>query len=161
MPLQLRPTTEGDLTFVVRTEQHPDNRPFIACWSDAQHADALHNRDISHLIVARTSDACPVGYAIMAGVTNPHQSVELRRIVITEKGQGYGQRAIQLLQAYAFDILRAHRLWLDVKETNLRARHVYRAQGFLVEGTLRESFKIDSVFESLMIMSTLEQEYRR
>jgi RimJ/RimL family protein N-acetyltransferase len=126
MPLQLRPTTEADLTFVVHAEQHPDNRRFIACWSDAQHADALHNRDISHLIAALTSDSRPVGYVIIAGITNPHQNVELCRIVITQKGQGYGQRAIQLAQAYTFDVLKAHRLWLDVKETNLRAQHVYR-----------------------------------
>jgi RimJ/RimL family protein N-acetyltransferase len=51
------------------------------------------------------------------------------------------------------------RLWLDVKESNERARHVYESEGFLVEGILRECLKGEYGFESLVVMSILRDEY--
>jgi len=41
----------------------------------------------------------------------------------------------------------AHRLWLDVKEQNTRARAVYEKEGFRYEGTLRECLKGPEGFE--------------
>ena len=53
-----------------------------------------------------------------------------------------------------------HRLWLDVKVQNQRAQAIYKAAGFVVEGTLRECLKSEYGYESLMIMSILQQEYK-
>ena len=39
----------------------------------------------------------------------------------------------------AFRDLGAHRFWLDVKARNLRAQALYRSEGFVEEGRLRES----------------------
>jgi diamine N-acetyltransferase len=60
----------------------------------------------------------------------------------------------------AFDTLTAHRLWLDVKEWNLRARTLYEREGFRYEGTLRECCKETTGYSSLIVMSILESEYR-
>ena len=61
--------------------------------------------------------------------------------MIVQKGQGYGHAALRLLKKVAFEQWQAHRLWLDVKDFNHRARHLYAAEGFVVEGTLRECLK--------------------
>jgi len=82
------------------------------------------------------------------------------RIVVTDKGKGYGRAAVRAIKRYAFDSLSAHRLWLDVKEHNTRARAVYEKEGFRYEGTLRECRKGPAGFESLVVMSVLEQEDR-
>ena len=71
------------------------------------------------------------------GILRHFQSLEFRRIVITDKGKGYGRESLRLIKKMAFEELSAHRLWLDVKDHNLRARHVYEAEGFMVEGVLR------------------------
>ena len=44
---------------------------------------------------------------------------------------------MRAIKRHAFDSLSAHRLWLDVKEDNARARAVYEKEGFRYEGTLR------------------------
>jgi RimJ/RimL family protein N-acetyltransferase len=59
----------------------------------------------------------------------------------------------------AFDDLGAHRLWLDVKKRNERARALYAGEGFVVEGELRESVRVAGGFESMVVMSMLQSEF--
>jgi diamine N-acetyltransferase len=160
-PVRLRPTTEKDIPFVIAAERSDDNRAFVAQWTRDQHEKALADPDIRHLIIERVDDQRPVGYVVLAGLENSNRSVEFRRIVVTEKGKGYGRRALQLVKRLAFEDLDAHRLWLDVKDHNVRARYVHESEGFIVEGTLRECFKVDDTFESLVVMSMLKSEYER
>ena len=102
-----------------------------------------------------------MGYLILAGLENANLSIELRRIVVTDKSKGYGKEALRLIKKLAFEQLKAHRLWLDVKGHNLRAKHIYEFEGFVVEGVLRECVKIEETFESLVVMSMLCSEYHK
>jgi diamine N-acetyltransferase len=96
----------------------------------------------------------------LADLQGEHRSIEFMRIVVTEKGQGYGRAAVRAIKRHAFETLSAHRLWLDVKEQNTRARAVYAKEGFRYEGTLRECRQGPDGFESLVVMSVLEHKYR-
>ncbi len=154
----LRPTEVDDLSYVVAAEQHDDNNLFITPWTYDQHRGALFGTDLAHLIVEDESNQA-VGFIILAGLESPHQNIEFRRIVITGKGKGYSQEAIQQVQRFAFTRLSAHRLWLDVKESNRRARYIYEKLGFRQDGVLRECLKNGDQFESLVVMSMLSQEY--
>ena len=60
----------------------------------------------------------------------------------------------------AFRDLGAHRFWLDVKSANVRALTLYRSEGFVEEGRLRESVRNGAGWDSLIVMSLLEPEYR-
>ena len=155
----LRPTTPRDLSFVLDAEEDPDNRPFIVAWSRKQHAAALEDPDLGHSIIE-----CPssdrVGFVILAGLTNPHGSVEFRRMVVTAKRKGIGRAAVRLVKEIAFHRYHAHRLWLDVKRHNDRARGLYEAEGFVAEGVLRECLRGEGGYESLVVMSMLASEYR-
>ncbi len=159
--IRLRPTCEQDLPFVLTAESAEDNRSFVAQWSQAQHAAAIKDQDLRHLIIERLEDQTAVGYILLAGLESPHRSIEFRRIVITEKGKGLGRQAMRLVKQLAFEQQGAHRLWLDVKDHNARARQLYRSEGFTEEGTLRECYKTKDGFESLVIMSMLRSEYER
>ncbi|HEY9734721.1 MAG TPA: GNAT family protein [Trichocoleus sp.] len=160
--LSLKPTQPQDLAFVLAAENHLDNRPYIHPWSQERHLEAIHSEDEAHfLLVAEdtTQDARPVGYLILQGLTSPHRSLEMRRLVVTEKGQGYGRTALRLIQAFAFETRQAHRLWLDVKVHNQRAKRLYEQAGFVLEGCLRECLKTEQGYESLYLMSQLRSEY--
>lgn len=159
MDIRLRPTKKADLDFVLAAEQDKDNLPFIIQWQRKQHEAALKDSDTSHLIVERIAEPISVGYVILGELENPNQSILLKRIVVTEKGKGYGKEALRLVKQLAFEELQAHRLWLDVKEHNYRAQHIYKAAGFVVEGRLRECLKTGDRFESLVLMSILLSEY--
>lgn len=159
MEVRLRQTQDNDLDFVMGAEHSAENRSFVVPWSREQHGAAMTSEDFSHQIIESVADGSRVGYVILAGLADANQSVEFRRIVVTEKGKGYGKEALRLVKQLAFKELGAHRLWLDVKEQNVRARHVYESEGFVVEGVLRECLKVEAGFESLVVMSLLRDEY--
>jgi len=159
MLIQMRPTQVDDLAFVLQAEHHPANALFIEQWSHDRHLAALTDLDVAHRIVERRSDAQPIGYIILAGLKNVHQSLDFRRLVITDKGHGYGRAAVRFVKLVAFEQYRVRRLWLDVRAHNQRAQQLYQSEGFVIEGTLRECVKVDGHFESLVIMSLLCSEY--
>lgn len=155
--ITIRATEKADLDFVMTTEQHTDNTRFISVWSKEQHEEAMQSYDKLHGIVEVAGE--PVGYVILAGLTNPHDSIELTRITISTKGMGHGKETLGLLMKWVFEQRGAHRFWLDVKPFNTRAQHVYKQMGFTVEGILRDCIKTEETYESLIIMSILRTEY--
>ena len=161
MNVRLRRTAEGDLDFVLAVEGAEENRRFVGQWTRAEHGGALSDPDLAHFVVESVEDNRPVGYVIMAGLLDADRSVELLRVVITEKGKGYGREVLRAVKKMAFGELKAHRLWLDVREHNERARRLYESEGFVAEGMLRECVRVGEGWGSLVLMSVLEQEYFR
>lgn len=161
----LRPTMLSDLDFVVGVEQDAGNRPFITPWERTQHEGAIRFPDARHFVVEL--DATRVGFVILQGCRNPNRSVELKRIVLGAKGQGVGRECVRKLKSLAFRQLGAHRFWLDVKGRNARALQLYLSEGFVEEGRLRESVRIEGevgadggeVFDDLIVMSLLRREF--
>ena len=96
---------------------------------------------------------------ILEGVKDENRSLNIKRIVVAEKGLGIGRAAIQLVKELAFSELQAHRLWLDVKTFNTRAKHIYETEGFKIEGTLRDCIRKGDQYESLTVLSILENEF--
>ena len=159
LAIRLRPTMLSDLDFVGSVEHDPANRPFITPWERVQHEGAVRFPDFRHFII-EAGDAYPsAGFVILQGCRNPHASVELKRIVLQPKGVGYGRVCVRLLAQMAFRDLGAHRFWLDVKSANTRALALYRSEGFVEEGRLRESVRSGAGFDSLIVMSMLRPEY--
>jgi diamine N-acetyltransferase len=161
MPLRLRPTMLSDLDFVISVEQDTRNLPFITPWERIQHEGAVRFPDFRHFIVEAGAEYQSTGFVILQGCRNPHHSVELKRIVLQTDGQGrgLGRSCVRLLEQMAFRALGAHRFWLDVKSLNTRAQALYRSEGFVEEGRLRESVKTSDGYDSLIVMSMLDHEY--
>lgn len=161
--VHLRPTMLSDLDFVVSVEQDAANLPFITPWERTQHEGAVRFPDSRHFIIECGADAQRCGFVILQGCRNPHGSVELKRIVLGPKGQGVGRAAVRQLKALAFTQLKAHRFWLDVKALNVRAQKLYLSEGFVEEGRLRESVRVNIAgadgYDSLIVMSMLDREY--
>ena len=157
--VRLRPTMLSDLDFVVGVEEDAANRPYITPWERTQHEGAVRFPDFRHFVVEAGTGTEPVGFVILQGCRSPHRSVELKRIVLQPKGRGYGRECVRLLKRMAFRDLGAHRFWLDVKSRNLRAQALYRSEGFVEEGRLRESVKLAEGYETLIVMSMLDREY--
>lgn len=55
-----------------------------------------------------------------------------------DRGQGLGAEAVELMTAYAFDQLEAHRVQLGTDLDNVAMRRVAERLGFGFEGTMRE-----------------------
>ena len=157
--IRLRPTMLSDLDFVGSVENDPENLPFITPWERVQHEGAVRFPDFRHFIIEAGEAYPSAGFVILQGCRNPHGSVELKRIVLQPKGQGYGRTCVRLLAQMAFRDLGAHRFWLDVKSANTRALALYASEGFVEEGRLRESVRVGDGYDSLVVMSMLDREY--
>src|SRR6478609_11883839 len=140
--VRLRPTMTSDIEFVLSLEQDPENLPFITPWERTQHEAAIRFPDFRHFIVEAGPDLEAAGFVILIGCRSQNQSLELKRMVVQSKGQGTGRAALRVVKKVAFDDLGAHRLWLDVKKRNERALALYAAEGFVVEGELREAVRV-------------------
>lgn len=159
MNIILKDTGEADIPFVIEAERDEANSPYVAQWDFNTHRDSLMENDIKHLLIFDERNNRPVGYTVLAGFSGDNRSVELKRIVITEKGKGYGQEALTLIKKMIFADMGYHRLWLDVRDHNIRAKNIYEKNGFVVEGHLRECVYVNDHYESIYIMSILKNEY--
>ena len=157
--VRLRPTMQSDLEFVLSLEQDPENLPFITPWERTQHEAAIRFPDFRHFIVEGGAGLEAVGFAILIGCKSRNLSLELKRMVVRSKGEGYGRAALRVAKKIAFDDLGAHRFWLDVKQPNTRAKALYDSEGFVVEGILRDAVRVPGGFESLVVMSMLRPEF--
>lgn len=158
MNLDLRTTHKTDLPFVFQTEQNASKDGFVNLQKIVEHEKFLSDEDIRHLIIEVKRK--PVGYIVLAGLKDENENIELKRIVVSEKGKGYGRKAVQIVKKLAFDELNAHRLWLDVYDFNERARKLYESEGFKIEGVWREAVKDENKRKSLVFMSILRSEYK-
>lgn len=143
--VRLRRTESADLDWVLAAEGDPENRPYVTQWSRREHESALDHPDTSHRIVETVADVRSVGYVILAGLSSPGEAVELRRIVITDKGRGYGHETLRLIKTIALDELRTRRLWLDVRTNNPKAKRLYEVEGFVAESTSEDGLIILSI----------------
>lgn len=155
---------DADLDAVAAAEVDEETRRWIGDTSREWHRAAFADSDREHLVVLSEDDEDRegriVGFAILAGLSDPHRSVELRRIVVAteHRGRGLGKTAFRAVVARAFEH-GAHRVWLEVKETNHLAQELYANEGFSREGLLRETLREpDGSWSSFVLMSQLETE---
>lgn len=156
--VSLRPTEPADLPFVVAIESEAANERLVDIWAAEEHRSALAAPDLRHLTI-ESDNGMSVGFALLAGFDSQNGAVELKRIVIGPRDTGYGRAALRVIKQWVFEEVGAHRLWLDVKDFNRRARALYSSEGFVQEGVLRECLRGPQGFESLVVMAMLRPEY--
>jgi RimJ/RimL family protein N-acetyltransferase len=147
-----------DVSQIVAIEQIPEYRSYIGAWTAGEHLRAMENPD-NEYFVARDASGAIEGFAILQGVQSEHRTLHLKRIAVRRANRGLGRTLLEHVMSRAFVHHRAHRLWLDVFETNTRARRVYEAYGFREEGTMREAVLRDGEYHTLVLMSLLDREY--
>ena len=76
-------------------------------------------------------------------------------------GIGIGTEATRLVLSFGFESLALHRIDLRVLSFNERAIASYKKCGFAIEGVERESALVAGEWHSDVIMSILEQDYRK
>lgn len=155
----LRKTLAEEVELICVIEKDSDNKEYIIPYDQQRHLQVIDSKDEAHLSIWLKETNQLIGFIILAGLENPSLSLEFRRIVVQAKGKGYGRQSLQLVKKYCFEVLKFHRLWLDVFENNSRAIHIYKSEGFAEEGKLRDVIKQGDDFRSLVLMSILDHEY--
>jgi RimJ/RimL family protein N-acetyltransferase len=129
--ITLNDTDSRDLPQVCEIEQG-DGRHFILPYSLEKHREEFAKPTVIYKSIRRVGRL--VGFVIL--VLDPDGlSVEFRRIVVAEPGRGIGTRAVELVRDACKRELGRSRVWLDVFESNARARHMYEKCGYAQFGS--------------------------
>ena len=120
--MTLRCASVQDLPFFVGLEQRFHELNLVGADDPATHERRMNDPDCQYWIVDHQGS--PAGHVILRGIQSANRSVELKRIVVAEPGQGLGSTVLRAIMSKVFDERGAHRLWLDVFEYNARARYV-------------------------------------
>jgi diamine N-acetyltransferase len=161
MPLDaIRIASDDDIQWLVGQEQRPDFAEFIHRWPTEQHLRNLADADKLYLI-AQDEAHERIAFVILAGLSSSPRDIELVRMAVVRPGARIGKPLLAAVTEMAFCDLGASRLWLDVFDDNLRARHAYETAGFHEEAVPPQpARKSDGKPGSLVIMSIREAQYR-
>lgn len=125
----IKKTDFKDLSKIMGFEK--ENSQFVQQYDLAEHKKILENE--CHLSIFKKKNNSLVGYIILAGVYDKKKAIEFRRIVVSEKGLGYGKDSIELIKKICFKNYKVEKIWLDVYSDNKKAIKLYESQGFLKE----------------------------
>lgn len=158
--LRLRRAEASDIDYIMALEYDPANLPFIVPFPRELHLAAIQQpQSTMDVIVERVADGAPIGYLMLNGLDNTSREIEWTHVIIEAKGKGYGHEAMKLMKAWSFDVRHFHRGWLDCKDDNFRALHLYEAEGLQREGLIRETLLTDGRYENLVILGILDREF--
>lgn len=144
-PLQRRDMLAADLASVVNVEVRAYSHP----WSRGNFIDSLAAGYVAELL--ESSVAGVVGYFVaMPGVDELH----LLNITVAPdwQGRGHGSALLDVVQARAIE-RGLGMLWLEVRESNHRARALYRRRGFAEVGLRRGYYPAAIGREDAVVMS--------
>lgn len=129
LPLTVEHTTVGDIERILRLEKATDTAEWLTPTGRDWHEAALADPDQEHLLLLQ--DGNLVGYAVLAGITDPGD-IELRRMVIDPafRGRGLGHRFMRYIVDYVQKTYECRGMWMDMKCHNARARKLYASEGF-------------------------------
>lgn len=159
--LRLRRAELADVDYICTLQEAEENRDYIVPFSRADHERIVTQAEASmDLIVEERTTMERVGYLHVTGLRLETKEQEWTHVIIGKKGLGYGHEAMKLLKAWAFEDRGAHRAWLDCKDYNARALHLYESEGMVREALIRETILHRGVYENLVVLGILDREYR-
>ena len=158
--LRLRRAELADLDYICGLQEEQENSDYIVPFPRALHETIItQGRAALDIIVEERESGEAVGYLHVAGLLLPSKEQEWTHVIIGKKGCGYGHEAMKLLKAWAFEDMGAHRAWLDCKDYNARALHLYESEGMVREALIRETILHRGVYENLVVLGILDREY--
>ncbi|MFD2380961.1 GNAT family N-acetyltransferase [Paenibacillus xanthanilyticus] len=153
----LRRTHPQDISAILEMERHPDNERYVHRWEQEEHMAAAMSEHHLHIVIENLAGR-PIGYIIAAGLHPESDEMQLIRLVVVEKGKGYGKEALKLIMGLVFRELNKKRLRMDLKASNERARNLCESVGFYAE-PVRHRNEEDGTEETLLAMAIGEAEY--
>lgn len=102
-----------------------------------------------------------IGETVINEINNKTKSANFRIAIFqpSEQDKGLGTWATEVTRDFAFEVLKLHRLSLDVFSFNSRAEKCYLKAGFKREGILRDAVLNGNEYADDVLMSILEKEW--
>ena len=159
--LRLRRANEADLNYITALQFAPENLKFIVPFDKDFQSEAVKSdgSKVMNVIIEENDTHEHAGYFLIRGLDTMSKEMEWTHVIIGKKGLGYGREALRLLKKWTFEVKKFHRAWLDCKDYNNVAIHLYESEGLKREGLIRETLLTNGVYENLIIFGILDREY--
>ena len=112
-------------------ESDPGVAQFVFQTSLSKHQERFGKPEVLYLAIS--NDRRLIGFMILE-IQEGGRVIEFVRIVIRERGHGFGQEAIRKMEEFCRKNYRLERMWLDVYAENARGIHIYEKLGFMRSG---------------------------
>lgn len=156
--MALAPATPGDIPAIMEIERIPAYALFIGHFEADEHAALMASTDARYLVWRE--DGRLLAFAILQRLDDPNRVVLLKRLGAAATDTGLSRRLLPAVIDHVFETTDANRFELNVSSVNPRAEHIYRREGFVHEGTVREVYRHDDgVYYSSHLFAMLRREW--
>ena len=157
--LRLRRANMTDLNYIMTLQYAPENLKFVVPFDKDYHREIINSDGSEKLdvIIEEIDTGLAVGYFMLRQIDSP--CIEFTHVIIGRKRLGYGRAALKLLLKWTFEIKDFHRVWIDCKDYNKIALRLYESLGLVREGFLREIICTNGLYENLIVLGMLDNEY--
>lgn len=168
--IQLRAIEESDLQIISVWRSNPEVYEYFyeylpisarqqKNWYERQLADSSE----INLVVSK-SDRSPIGTVSIYNIDRRNRKAEWGRLVIGDvsaRTGGVGAEVEVLVLEYCFEHLNLHKLYCEVLSSNVKVVSLHKKFGFSEEGVLRSHVFKSGTYEDVVVMSMLEDEYKK
>jgi len=156
--MALEPATSDDIPAIMAIERNPAYALFIGSFEADEHAALMASSDARYLVWRE--DGALLAFAILQKLDDPNRVVLLKRIAAADTDRGLSRRLLPAVIDHVFETTDANRFELNVSNVNPRAEHIYRREGFVHEGTVREVYRHgDGLYYSSHLFAMLRREW--
>ena len=166
----LKPLSETDLPCVQQWSQDAELRKMtgqVSAYTSTQvkqwYRELSADPDRLWFAIVTKKDNRIIGEAGLLRMNSAWKCTDMG-IIIGEKDalrQGYGTDTGHILLQYVFDVLRFHRIGVGVVGFHSAALQFWAQLGFKQEGVWRDGYYSNNQYSDFIMMSILEEEYRR
>lgn len=150
---------EADIYNIIEMELDEENSDFVWSGTFDEHKAEIKDPNFLLLVFKKKQDPSEVIGFALCKLDFKSEVFELRRIVIAEKGLGYGKEVMVYLLKLAFEGYAMNRFWLDVYPDNTIGINLYERIGMHKDGILRQNYKSTRGYLDQIIYSMLKDEY--
>lgn len=145
--MEIRTSLENELELFQSFEKEKDTKDYIIPYTVEKHIEEFNKSNIFYKTILNGNKI--VGFMIL-NLEEDKKSVEFRRIVINEKGKGFGIMAINYLDYIVKEEYLRNRIWLDVFANNKRAIHIYETCGYKYLNSINQLGKELNIYEKML-----------
>jgi UDP-4-amino-4,6-dideoxy-N-acetyl-beta-L-altrosamine N-acetyltransferase len=141
----LREVTVEDLEMVRAWRNHPDIKKFMFTQKEVlpdEHAAWFERvkNDKSKKILIYMENTLPLGFIQFATIRNQDTIIDWGFYLSPNANKGTGTKMTKLGLGYAFNQLKAHKIFAEILEYNVPSIRLHQKLGFSQEGVLRDHY---------------------
>jgi len=160
----LRSISYDDTDLIVKWRNQDNVKRYFFCrdeFTRESHENWLKTRvepgEVDQFVVCLKENDKPIGCTYIRDIDYDNSKAEYGVFIGEEdaRGKGIGKEILEITVRYAFDVLKLHRIYARVIDTNKASLYCFLHCGFTQEALLRENARVDGEYINTIILGRL------